>query len=69
MTDCKVGGKVDLSSVYGGAQSVSLTLSNCGCVAAGTYAGIVFANAESNPAAWQLVAENGTAAIDLLAYR
>lgn len=66
---CKLGGQVDLARSIGGARALSLTLENCGSLAAGSYQGVLFASADTAPARWQAVVENGRSVIDLLAYR
>jgi hypothetical protein len=66
---CKLSGQVDLSSHYGGARGLSLTLENCGTRTAGAYEGLLFVSAATPPAAWQAVVENGSSVIDVLAYR
>jgi hypothetical protein len=68
-TDCKLSGKIELATLYGGAQAVSLQSANCGTVANGTFSGVVFTGADTAPAAWQLVAENGASVLDVLVYR
>lgn len=68
-TDCKLSGKIDLAASFGGAQAVTLLASGCGAAASGTFNGVVFASADTAPAAWQLVAENGISVLDFLAYR
>ncbi|MES2261401.1 MAG: hypothetical protein V4724_23030 [Pseudomonadota bacterium] len=68
-SDCKLSGKVDFNSSYGGARGVTLNVSACGSVAAGSYSGVALASNEIAPAALQLIAENGSSVIDLLAYR
>ncbi|MEK8046259.1 hypothetical protein [Ideonella margarita] len=65
---CKLSGQVDLASSYGGAKAVTLNLQNCGTLAAGSYAGVLYAAASTAPARWQAVVENGKSVIDLLAY-
>ncbi len=68
-SDCKLSGKVDFSVTYGGAAALTLTASGCGSAAEGSYKGLALASADTAPAALQLVGENGSAVLDLLAYR
>jgi hypothetical protein len=65
---CKLSGQVDLASSYGGAKAVTLSLQNCGTLAAGSYAGVLYASTSTAPARWQAVVENGKSVFDLLAY-
>lgn len=67
-SSCKLNGQIDLASSYGGAKGVSLSLANCGTLAAGSYAGVLYAAPSTAPARWQAVVENGAGVIDLLAY-
>jgi|GEM_PF-3670026 len=68
-SDCKLSGKVDFSATYGGAVALTLTASGCGGSVEGSYKGLVLASADTAPATLQLVGENGTAVLDVLAYR
>lgn len=68
-SECKLSGKLDFNASYGGAVGMSLNASGCGAAAEGSYKGIALASADTAPAALQLVAENGNAVLDLLAYR
>lgn len=68
-SDCKLSGKLDFSAGYGGAVGLSLTASGCGDAATGSYQGIALASSQNAPAALQLVGENGSKVLDLLAYR
>ena len=67
--ECKLSGKIDFATSLGGAQTVMLNVSSCGSIGNSAYTGVVFASDSTAPAAWQLIAENGTNVIDLLAYR
>ncbi|MBV6324210.1 hypothetical protein [Duganella violaceipulchra] len=68
-SDCKLTGKVDFTATYGGAAALTLTASGCGSAVEGSYKGLALASADTAPAALQLVGENGSAVLDLLAYR
>lgn len=68
-SDCKLSGKVDFTATYGGAAALTLTASGCGSSAEGSYKGLALASADMAPAALQLVGENGSAVLDVLAYR
>ncbi|MBY0240583.1 MAG: hypothetical protein K2X55_14830 [Burkholderiaceae bacterium] len=68
-SDCKVSGKIDYAAGYGGAVGLSLTVAACGTVANGGYAGIAAAPVERAPASLQLIGENGSVVVDVLAFK
>ena len=67
-TPCKLSG--NLAAVPGSASlSVTLIAAGCASVSAGRYTGLLYASDALAPAAFRIVAENGSALVDLLAYR
>lgn len=67
-TPCKLSG--NLAAVAGSASlSVTLIATDCGSVGAGRYTGLLYASDALKPAAFRIVAENGSALVDVLAYR
>lgn len=68
-SECKLSGKIDFAAGYGGAVGLSLAVSACGTVANGNYTGIAAAPVEQAPASLQLIVENGSAVVDVLAFK
>lgn len=66
---CAVTGRLDTSRSLGGARPLTLAVSGCGGTVSGEFRGIAWSSADTAPAAWQAVLENGRGALDLLAFR
>lgn len=66
---CTLSGALEVVNRYGPAIGAQLTLGS-GCpLPAGDYRGVAYLSGEQQPGRFRLVAENGSAVADLIAYR
>lgn len=66
-SSCKLNGAIDASRKFGTALAASLSFSGCSGIS-GNYSGIAFARSDSAPAAFRIVAANGSQIVDFFVY-